>query len=64
MPAFYRDDEYDRWEAWEGRMEPSASLHFSPGARAVQAEEELEEISRELRGLRRNPLIHRKEEEG
>lgn len=57
MPAHYRDDEHDRWEAWEDRLEASARSHFSPGERAARVEEELREISRELRGIRPNPLV-------
>jgi hypothetical protein len=64
MPAFYRDDEYDRWEAWEDRMESAARPHFSPGERAAKVERELNEISLDLRGLRPNPLIPKKGGEG
>lgn len=65
MPAHYRDDEWDRWEAQEDRLESSARLHFSPGERAARVEEELAEISRGLRGIRPNPLMPGKgKEEG
>lgn len=63
--AFLETLTWERREAQEDRLEASARLHFSPGERAAQVEEELREISRGLRGIRPNPLIPGKgKEEG